>query len=161
MVRELRTPAGGFIASLSAVDDRNVEGGYYLWDREQLQQILSARELRVYMLAAGMNGPAPFDQGYLPARALPFNEIASRLQLTKAEVEYVLAGATRKLYRARSRRGLPQDTKLLAGWNGLALSSFAYAARVTGDDGYRQVARGVRDYLMHELWDGSTLRRAV
>lgn len=161
VVTELRTSAGAFIASLSAVDDRNVEGGYYLWDREQLQQILSARELRVYTMAAGMNGPAPFDQGYLPARALPSNEIASRLQLTKAEVEYVLAGATRKLYRARSRRGLPQDTKLLAGWNGLALSSFAYAARVTGDDGYRQVARGVRDYLMHELWDGSTLRRAV
>ena len=38
---------GAFDASLSSVDDKDVEGGYYLWDRETLERVLNADELRV------------------------------------------------------------------------------------------------------------------
>lgn len=161
MVKELLTPAGAFMASLSAVDDAHIEGGYYLWDENQLTALLGSRERRVYRLAWGMIEAAPFDSGYLPVKAMEPAEIAKEMELSTSEVEKLLASAVHKLYAARSQRGLPKDTKLLAGWNGLALSAFAYAARVTGNSGDRQVARSVRDYLMQELWDDGSLHRAV
>ncbi|MFQ5993978.1 MAG: thioredoxin domain-containing protein [Acidiferrobacterales bacterium] len=161
LINELRTPTGAFVASLSAVDDSGKEGGYYLWNEARLRELLGPRERRAASLYWGMTGTAPFDSGYLPVKVLTPAEVAERMELGGAEVEQLLARAERKLYQARAQRDLPKDTKLLAGWNGLVLSAFAYAARVTDDDQYRRTAKGVRDYLLQQLWDGQSLRRAV
>jgi len=161
MVRELRDPSGGFIAALSAVDDKQVEGGYYLWDQDQLKSVLTPQELKVYRLAWGMNDAAPFEDGYLPVKGVPVAEVASRLKLGQDKVETLLQTATIKLYRARLKRRVPRDTKVLAGWNGLALAAFSEAANILGEKSYREQAKATRDYLMQTLWDGKTLRRAV
>ncbi|MEK7260801.1 MAG: DUF255 domain-containing protein [Pseudomonadota bacterium] len=161
MARELRVPDGALIASLSAVDDKDVEGGYYLWNADELAALLSEREAQVLRLAFGMQDAAPFEAGYLPLRSLPPAEVARQLGLDTAAVEAALSQALEKLRQARTKRALPRDTKLLAGWNGLALAVFAEAARVTGEAKYRDVAAGIRDYLMRALWDGKTLKRAV
>ena len=161
MARELRVPDGALIASLSAVDDKDVEGGYYLWNADELAALLSEREAQVLRLAFGMQDAAPFEAGYLPLRSLPPAEVARQLGLDTAAVEAALSQALEKLRTARTKRTLPRDTKLLAGWNGLALAVFAEAARVTGEAKYRDVAAGIRDYLMRALWDGKTLKRAV
>ncbi|MEK7191750.1 MAG: DUF255 domain-containing protein [Pseudomonadota bacterium] len=161
MARELRVPDGALIASLSAVDDKDVEGGYYLWNADELAALLSEREAQVLRLAFGMQDAAPFEAGYLPLRSLPPAEVAKRLGMDTAAVETALSQALETLHKARGKRTLPRDTKLLAGWNGLALAVFAEAARVTGEAKYRDVAAGIRDYLMRALWDGKTLKRAV
>jgi len=44
---EMRGASNGFIASLSAVDDKNIEGGYYLWQQSELKKILSNEELLI------------------------------------------------------------------------------------------------------------------
>ncbi len=160
MIKELRTDSGGFMASLSAVDDQDVEGGYYLWHADDLVRLLDAPEHQAYRLAWRMTDAAPFDNGYLPIKGMESTVIAKQMGITETEVDKLLASAARKLSQARAQRVLPKDTKLLAGWNGLALSAFAYAARVTGDQRYRRVARGIRDYVMETLWDGTSLRRA-
>ena len=161
MARELRVPDGALIASLSAVDDKDVEGGYYLWNADELAALLSEREAQVLRLAFGMQDAAPFEAGYLPLRSLPPAEVARQLGMDTAAVETALSQALETLHKARGKRTLPRDTKLLAGWNGLALAVFAEAARVTGEAKYRDVAAGIRDYLMRALWDGKTLKRAV
>ena len=161
MVRELRTPDGALIASLSAVDNKDVEGGYYLWNVDELAALLSEREAQVLRLAFGMQDAAPFEAGYLPLRSLPPAEVARQLGMDTAAVETALSQALEKLRLARAKRTVPRDIKLLAGWNGLALAAFAEAARVTGEAKYRDVAAGIRDYLMRALWDGKTLKRAV
>mgnify|MGYP005846715351 CR=1 FL=1 len=161
MQAELRDSSGAFIASLSAVDARGVEGGYYLWDKSQLAAVLSDEERAVFAAAWDMHDAAPFESGYLPLRHVPTEELARRLGRPAPEVERLLADGARKLLAARAERRLPRDSKLLAAWNGLALSAYAQAARILNDDGYRATARGVRDYLATTLWDGKTLRRAV
>ncbi len=57
---------GTFDASLSAVNDKGVEGGYYLWDRATLARVLDDDERRVAGLAWQLAGTPPFEQGYLP-----------------------------------------------------------------------------------------------
>ncbi len=161
MARDMRGSSGALIASLSAVDDKNVEGGYYLWGGDALASLLTEREAQAFRLVFGMQDAAPFEEGYLPLRVLTTAEAAQRLGMDATEVEALLTQAADKLRTARAARGLPRDTKLLAGWNGLALTAFAEAARMTGEPRYREAANGIQKYLANTLWDGKELRRAV
>lgn len=149
MRAEMGDGSGAFLASLSALDHQGVEGGYYLWDGDSLAEILNPRELEVFRQAYGMNDPPPFEAGYLP---IPTQAAADADAIESARA---------KLKTARAKRGLPRDTKRLAGWNGLALTAFAEAAQRTGNAADRQAARGIRDYLLTRLWDGRRLQRAV
>lgn len=161
VARDMRVPKGAFIASLSALDDRGVEGGYYLWRPDELERVLPAREREVLRLAHGMIDAPPFDAGWLPVGGLSDEEIAAQLKRPIADVRASRERALASLEQARRARGLPRDTKRLAGWNGLALAAYAEAARTLGDARYRDIARGARDYLIGTLWDGSRLVRAV
>lgn len=142
MAAEFRAPGGGMIAALSAVDAAGVEGGYYLWTREQLGALLSADEYAAVERPWRLADAAPFEAGYLP--------------VTRADT-----GIATELLNARAGRQLPRDTKVLAAWNGLALSAYVDAVRRTGRDDYRRVAQELRDYLATQLWDGRALRRAL
>jgi len=160
MTGTLRDPSGAFIATLSALDDQGVEGGYYLWTADELEKLLSADERTTYRLAWGMQDAAPFEAGYLPITGMSAAQISERLQRPRAEIEKLLESAGAKLRAARGKRGLPRDTKLIAAWNGLALATYAEAARLTGNQSYRTTAREARDYVVKNLWDGENLRRA-
>ncbi|BAU47251.1 hypothetical protein SVA_0672 [Sulfurifustis variabilis] len=161
LVRDMRAADGAFIASLSALDEKGVEGGYYLWRPEELERLVPARDREVLRLAHGMTDAPPFDAGWLPVGGLSDDEIAARLERPVADVRAARERALGILARARGGRGLPRDTKRLAGWNGLALATYAEAARTLGDARYRGIARGVRDYLAGTLWDGARLHRSV
>jgi uncharacterized protein YyaL (SSP411 family) len=160
MTTDMGDSSGAFIASLSALDDKGVEGGYYLWSADELEKYLNADERAAYRLAWSMQDAAPFETGYLPVTGLPVVQIAERLQRPRDAIEKLLASASAKLRAARAQRVLPRDTKRIAAWNGLALAAFSEAARVTGNDAYRATARGVRDYVIKNLWDGESLRRS-
>ncbi len=162
LAREMHAREGAFLAALSAVDDRNVEGGYYLWPEPELKRLLTGEELAVLGHAFRMTGPAPFEAGHLPWRAHSPAETAKELRLDVALVSRYQDTAMAKLFDARQRRSLPRDTKLLAGWNGLMLTTLAEMARETQDDPeWQRLARGTRDYLVKHLWRDDRLRRAV
>lgn len=161
ILRELPAGDGALIASLSSVDNNGIEGGYYLWRAEELRRLLQPLEHEAYALAWGMTGPAPFDAGHLPIRSMPVADVAKTLQRSETETIALLTRASRKLYQARGKRQLPRDTKVLAAWNGLALSAFAYAARLTEAAQYRQAAQALRDYLVQRLWGETGLARAL
>ena len=160
MLRELRANSGAFIAALSALDDKGVEGGYYLWSATELEKLLTPAEREVYRQHAGMTDAAPFETGYLPLQAMPAAQIATRTKRTPAAVATLIASSEDKLRAARAKRVLPRDTKELAAWNGLALAAFAEAAQTSKDLRYREAAQALRDFLVKELWDGKTLARS-
>jgi uncharacterized protein YyaL (SSP411 family) len=160
LLGEFREPTGGFIAALSALDDRGVEGGYYLWSAAELDRLLTAEEREVYRLSAGMTDAPPFEQGWLPLAAHSIAEVATRLKREPADVERLVKTAEAKLRAARARRGLPRDTKVLAAWNGLTLSALAAAARDSKETRYREAGQALRDVLARSLWDGKQLARS-
>ena len=63
MLRELSAPSGAFIAALSALDDRGVEGGYYLWNTADLEKLLAPEEPASYRLFDGMRDAATVETG--------------------------------------------------------------------------------------------------
>ena len=160
MIREMRRPQGAMVASFSAVDGAGVEGGYYLWETETLRSLLTPDEYQLLKMLWGLEGPTPFEAGYLPRLQMTLAEAAGQLKIDKTLAQQRYQSARKKLLQARARRSLPVDDKLLAGWNGLALTALVQGAKLPGGEKYRAAAQGVRDYMVQALWDGHHLLRA-
>ncbi len=160
MLREMMTPAGGMVASFSAVDGAGDEGGYYLWDNETLQRILDRQQLALVQQVWGMQGPPPHEGGHLPMMQMSLAQAAKMLDMDATVAEKQFQLARERLLAERGKRQLPVDHKVLAGWNGLALTALVAGARQLDDARYQQGAEKLRNYLLSALWDGQRLWRA-
>ena len=161
MLRELALPEGGFGSSLSAVDADGVEGGYYLFDAEDIGTALDSEERVVVGAAWGLDGTYPIEHGDLPVQSAESGEeVARAAGVSVEEAAARLDSARRKLLALRSGRELPRDEKRLAGWNGLALSTLVHASLRRGGARFEAPARDIARFLAESLWDGSRLVRA-
>ncbi len=151
---------GAFDASLSAVDDEDVEGGYYLWDRATLERVLDADERGVAGLAWQLAGEPPFEPGYLPLAGADRATIAEQLAIDGEHVDALLESARDKLRAERRKRTLPRDSKQLTAWNGIALGALARAGARPDGARYLAAAQRLGDVFASELWTGSELLRA-
>ncbi len=159
-LRDLRGDDGGFIASLSAVDSDNREGGGYLWSEQQLAAALEPDELAFARRRWGLQGHPATEGGFLPIDHESIEAIAAETGRPVAELQSLEARVRDKLLAARAPRNHPRDTKQLAAWNGLMLSALANAARELEEPRYRAAATALRDFLVNRLWDGERLHRA-
>ena len=154
MLRQMWHPQGGFIGSLSAIDQDDVEGGYYLWHLDKLEQLLNEAELALLQDAWGLSASPVWDAGYLPLALHDIASLAARHHTTEAHIAAQLRRIRQTLMHERRQREMSYDDKRLAGWNGLALSALALARDL--QPRYRIAGQAVRNYL-HGLWDGEQL----
>jgi uncharacterized protein YyaL (SSP411 family) len=149
---------GAFIASLSAVDDNNIEGGYYLWKSKEVAKILNSEELKLANLAWGLDQQPSLDAGILPMMQMSWDELAQALKKDVSTLKASLDKLKIKLNKARKQqRNIPKDDKLLAAWNGLALA--ALATMTPHDSSLKPTAKKLAQFLI-SLWDGKQLIRA-
>lgn len=151
---------GGFIASLSAVDPNNVEGGGYLWNTEALQRLLTSEEYAFAIKRWRLQGEVPEGGGFLPIDALKPKQLSSALGQSESELKSLEQQVRTKLLKARTVRDHPKDEKQLAAWNGLMLSALVEGTRELKEKRYRMAAADLRGYLVNRLWDGKKLLRA-
>jgi uncharacterized protein YyaL (SSP411 family) len=161
MLRELDTPQHALAASLSAVDEQGIEGGYYLWHETELAEVLSRDELAVVKKIWGIMGSAELEAGHHFRQVMTPAEAAQQLNMSLSRLQSNFISAQKKLRHVREQRRLPKDDKIIAAWNGLALSALVQAVATPGGDKYRPAASRLRDYLVKELWDGQQLHRVM
>jgi uncharacterized protein len=116
MLRELRTPEGGFAASLDA-DSDGVEGAYYAWTPAGLRDALGEADAEFAARVFGVTGEGTFEHGtsVLQRRAdPPDNERFDRIR-----------GVLLTAREGRTRPG--RDDKVVAAWNGMAITALAEA----------------------------------
>lgn len=159
--KEMSNQQGVYIAALSALDNKGIEGGYYLWSADELKKYLSPVENKIFRLAWSVQDAPPFDEGYLPFAGKNIQEIGKEVNLSPGDIRKILAEAKQKLQKQRLNRKLPRDTKVLAGWNGLTLKAFSEAAMLTGNNNYQQAAQKIKNYIAQTLWDGKALKRSM
>ena len=152
---ELATSTPAFAASLSAIDDKGIEGGYYLWNEDELKNLLSKDELAVIKLLWQIEGAPDLEDGHHLVQSASYATIAMRLKLEDQEVSRLASSAAKKMRAARSKRTLPKDDKVLTAWNGLTLTAFAQGARQTGNATYRNKAEALAEFASKVLWDKS------
>lgn len=163
--REMLSPEGGFYSAQDA-DSEGIEGKFFVWTPQELRDVLgddADLAARFWGVTESGNFMDPHHPEFgrrsvLSVVATP-EELAREFKLDEAEVEARLAAARQKLWKAREPRVHPgTDTKILASWNGLALSAFAEAARVLRDghalnEHYLDIAQRNADFVRENLRD--------
>ncbi|TQS46546.1 thioredoxin domain-containing protein [Cryptosporangium phraense] len=148
LVRDLRTPEGGFASALDA-DTDGVEGLTYAWTPAQLVETLGDTDGTWAAALLGVTSDGTFEHG------------TSVLQLRQdpddADRWATLRG---RLLTARDARPQPaRDDKVVAAWNGLAIAALAEFGELTSDRTYVDAAARAADLLLElHLVDGR-LRR--
>ena len=157
---ELQEANGGFIASLSAVDPQDVEGGGYLWTESQLEQALESDELQFARERWRLEGSSTTAGGWLPVIGSGVGELAEKHSVPPDRINEMEQRVKQKLLLARASRKHARDDKQLAAWNGLMLSALADGVGVIQDERYREAGQRLRDFLVASSWDGKRLLRA-
>jgi uncharacterized protein YyaL (SSP411 family) len=157
---ELSHPEGGFYATLDArseAGDRTApsEGAFYVWTPDEVDAAVGddttatlARE------RFGVTEGGNFEDGTtVLGVAASHADLAARHDLPVDEVTERLERARAALFDAREERPRPRrDEKVLAGWNGLAVSAFAEGARVL-DPALADRATAALAFVREHLWD--------
>jgi uncharacterized protein YyaL (SSP411 family) len=159
VIREMQSPQGGYYASLDA-DSEHEEGKFYVWQRDEVSQLLTSDEYAVVAPYYGLDKPANFENHAWNLRiSTPLKHIAKKLKLTSKQVKVLLLSAQDKLFTAREQRIHPgRDEKILSSWNGLMIAGMAKAARVFNRKDWLQSAQQAMDFVRDTLWqDGKLL----
>jgi uncharacterized protein YyaL (SSP411 family) len=159
LLNVFRSPQGAYIASLSAVDNKGVEGGYYLWPRDELEKILTKKEMQVTELIWQLEGAEDLEGGHHLVEVMSVHDAEQILKIKNTKKYF--NSAKQKMLASRNKRKTPRDDKLLAAWNGLALSAFSKAAKHFNSNVYAKAAEDVKDYIYKNLWVDKVLVRAV
>ena len=148
MIRELRTPEGGFASALDA-DSEGQEGLFYTWTPAELAAELGKADGRYAAEIFGVTQAGTFEHG------------RSVLQLRADPAEPDRFAAVRDvLLAARERRVRPgRDNKVVAAWNGLAIAALAECGLLLGDRGFTEAATGAADLLARLHLRGDRLAR--
>src|SRR5882724_2607853 len=159
VLREMQSPEGGYYSSLDA-DSEHEEGKFYVWQKDQVAQLLNSEEYEVVAPYYGLDQQPNFEQHAWNLRiSTPLEEIAQRLSLSQEQANERLLRAQTKLFSAREQRAHPgRDEKILGAWNGLMIAGMARSARVFKRADWLRSAQQAMDFVRNTLWhDGKLL----
>jgi uncharacterized protein YyaL (SSP411 family) len=149
--REMDSPEGGFYAALDA-DSEGVEGKFYLWQSEELKDLLNAEEQRLFFKIFDLRAVGNLEGWKILRMRSTLEDAAAVLQLPEQELAEKLEAIRQKLFNAQQKRVRPlRDELILTDWNGLFIAALARAAQVWSDDGYAQAARSAADFLLEKV----------
>jgi len=137
LLREMRTPEGGFAAALDA-DSEGVEGKFYAWNREQLAEVLGEADGQWAADVFEVTAEGTFEHGLSTLQQKHDPEDVERLDRIRAE-----------LLAARSLRVRPgRDDKVVAAWNGQVIAALAEAGALFDEPGWIDAAINAAEFLV-------------
>jgi uncharacterized protein YyaL (SSP411 family) len=142
VLREMRSPEGGFYSALDA-DSEGHEGRFYVWQRSEVESLLGADEFRVLARRYGLDREPNYEDVW---HLHCFAEIESGGAV-------LLNSGRAKLFAARERRIRPGlDDKILTAWNGLMIRGLAISGRLLGEPVHIDAACRAVDFLRQNCW---------
>ena len=141
IMREMQAADGGYYSSLDA-DSEGEEGKFYVWDRDEVQRLLSPQEYAATAKHFGLDQPPNFENRHWHFHVAQPGEAAKK-----------------KLFEAREKRIRPgRDEKILVSWNALAIRGMARAGRAFGRGDWLDSARRALEFIRARMWrDGRLL----
>jgi uncharacterized protein YyaL (SSP411 family) len=144
LLAELRTPEGGFASALDA-DTDGEEGKYYVWTPEELHEVLGDDADWAIAL---FNFTGTFEHG---------TSVLQLLEDPDDEVRWSRVRAALK--QARGIRTYPgRDDKVVAAWNGLAITALTRAGVIFGRTEYVEAAVAAAGLVRDVHFDGKLYR---
>ncbi|MEZ5965059.1 MAG: thioredoxin domain-containing protein [Planctomycetota bacterium] len=156
--REMIDPQGGFWSTQDA-DSEGEEGKFFVWDKAEIEAALGDAA-SLFCARFGVTAAGNFEGKNVLFVARDVAAAAGEAGADVASAPARLSAARDELLTVRSRRVAPRtDDKVLASWNGLAISAFAEAYLRLGNVEDLRGAQGAADFVLREmLVDGRLLR---
>jgi uncharacterized protein YyaL (SSP411 family) len=166
--RDLRHKDGGFFSaedadSLSAADAAHkTEGAFYVWKASEIDELLGKDDGNVFRYAYGARRdgnarPESDPQGELKGlntlyRAVSFKKTGEYFKKSAEEIQAIIDKGLTTLFEARTKRPRPHlDDKIIAAWNGLAISGLARTGAAFGDAETITLAAGAAQFIHDQL----------
>jgi uncharacterized protein YyaL (SSP411 family) len=153
----MTNPKGGFYSTQDA-DTDGEEGRFYTWTKSEIDNILGP-EPDWFCEYFDITGEGNFENGRNILHVGDHSTaIRGRINLHGNDFDAKLTELKARLLAERAKRTTPAvDDKILASWNGLAVTAFARAYQVTGNDSYLLSAKTAADFVLQNMTDGDTL----
>jgi uncharacterized protein YyaL (SSP411 family) len=145
--REMTAEDGAFYSAIDA-DSEGKEGKYYVWDYEEVFEILGEDLGDLYTTIYNMTPYGNFEGKNIPHWG--HDHVAG--DLTANELEKKIEKARLKLLVHREKRVYPHvDDKILTSWNGMMIVSLAKAGMVFHKEQYVKTAMTSLDFIEKSL----------
>ncbi|MEE2889322.1 MAG: thioredoxin domain-containing protein [Planctomycetota bacterium] len=162
MLRQFQLEDGSFAGSWDA-DSGGVEGSFYVWTPEQVDELLGEEHGPLVCAVLGIASPGNFEGGEesVPRKAMTVAAAATSLGIELELAQEWFSDGVTKMEQARSQRVAPKrDPKVVLGWNALAISALARGAALLDEPVFREAAVGAYTSLKDSLVvDDGFLRR--
>ena len=160
VVRDMTDPEGGFYSAEDA-DSEGVEGKFYVWTPQEIEAVLEPDEAKLAARFWDVTQGGNFEGKNILNVPRPPEAVAAEFGIGPEELWRRIVSIRERLLAEREKRVRPgRDEKVLAAWNGLMLRAFALAARVTGREDYREIARKNAAFILEKLKVDGRLRRS-
>ena len=148
-VNEVMTgPEGQVYSALDAETDA-VEGAYFVWNRAEVEGLLSREQLEVF---DGVFALEPLPN--LPGHKHPEGGALFMRRPRVAVVGERVDGILRTLKRHRDARARPRlDDKVISGWNGMMIRAYAVAGAAFDETDSLARARRVARFILDRMRD--------
>jgi len=157
--REMFDPKGGFYSTQDA-DSEGVEGKFFVWTPQEVEEILDEREAQIFNFYYDVSEEGNFEEKNILNVNYTIESTAKALKISEEELKETLERGRTKLFAEREKRIKPsRDEKVLTAWNGLMLATFAEASAILEDTDYLEIARRNADFILENLQTGGYLLR--
>ncbi len=161
ILTEMTDQEGGFYSAQDA-DTADGEGYYYTWTPAEVEEVIGKEDATAFDELFGVTQGGNFEGGRsILHLSAPVQKVSQRLARDQSELLRMVEKARAKLLDVRRQRARPAvDDKVLTSWNGLAISTFAYAYGVEGDRRYLRASTRSAGFLLNRLVvEGRLFRR--
>lgn len=156
--RNLSHPEGGFYSAEDA-DSEGEEGKFYVWEKAEIESVLSAKDASTFNELLGISSEGNFEDeasGKRTGKNIPHLPE----ELSDAEVDW-FSDIRNTLFEKREDRVRPLlDDKVLTDWNALMISALAKAGFALNEQRFLDMAEKAAEFLEeHLVEDGQLLHR--
>ncbi|MFO7676844.1 MAG: thioredoxin domain-containing protein [Thermoplasmatota archaeon] len=160
--RDMTSGEGGFYSAEDA-DSEGEEGKFYMWEYEELQQLLTPLEFDLIVTFYNIKKDGNFQpemgkkqKKNIFYQTMSIKDFALYYKITEKELLAHLEKIRNTLYNIRKKRIHPQkDDKILTDWNGLMIAALAKAAQVFENKTYIQTAEKALNFLLNNMMNGN------
>jgi uncharacterized protein YyaL (SSP411 family) len=155
----MTSPEGGFYSAEDA-DSEGIEGKFYMWTKEEIENILDIDDSELYEKVYNVKEKGNYlDEASREKTGknilhLTFNlnEISKDNSLSKDEFKATLKTIREKLFKVREERIKPhKDDKILTDWNGLMIAAFSQAGYIFNEPKYIDAAKNATKFIFDNM----------
>jgi uncharacterized protein YyaL (SSP411 family) len=152
------SPEGGFYSTQDA-DSEGEEGKFFIWTPDEVIRILGEERGELFCRIYDVSEQGNFEEKNILHPILTLAQASKFFRRDAGEIESLITDAKEKLFQEREKRPKPfRDEKILTSWNGLMLSGFAEAIKISPRPEYLDAANRTVEFVFSKMFrDGHLL----